>query len=97
MDIKEIIRNLEHYNNWRRDDDNKYTMPDPKQIGITIDAAISELKKSLTHDVVCIVCHTKLTDAEINTNIQMSAPECDVICEVCWQQLNQENYEQYEP
>lgn len=52
MDIKEIIKNLEHYNNWRRDNDNEYTMPEPKQIGITIDAAISELKKLLICDVV---------------------------------------------
>lgn len=52
MDIKEIIKNLEHYNNWRRDNDNEYTMPEPKQIGITIDATISELNKLLICDVV---------------------------------------------
>lgn len=51
MDIKEIIKNLEHYNNWRRDNDNEYTMPEPKQIGLTIDAAISELNKLLICDV----------------------------------------------
>ena len=27
MDIKDIIENLEHYNNWRRDNDDTYTMP----------------------------------------------------------------------
>lgn len=52
MDIKEIIKNLEHYNNWRRDNDDKYTMPEPKQIGIAIDFAISELNKLLIYDVV---------------------------------------------
>ena len=52
MDIKDIIKNLEHYNNWRRDNDDIYTMPEPKQIGLTIDAAISELNKLLICDVV---------------------------------------------
>ena len=51
MDIKDIIENLEHYNNWRRDNDDTYTMPEPKQIGLTIDAAISELNKLL----ICVV------------------------------------------
>ena len=52
MNIKEIIKNLEHYNNWRRDNDDKYTMPEPNQIGIAIDSAISELNKLLICDVV---------------------------------------------
>jgi len=47
MELKEIIKNLEHYNNWRRDNDNKYTMPDTKLLGITIDEAISKLNELL--------------------------------------------------
>jgi hypothetical protein len=45
MELKEIIKNLEHYNNWRRDNDNKYTMPDTKLLGITIDEAIIKLNE----------------------------------------------------
>lgn len=45
MTINEIIRNLEAYNNWRRDNDDIYDMPNPRDIGITIDNAISELNK----------------------------------------------------
>ena len=51
MELKEIIKNLRHYNNWRRDNDSKYIMPEPKQVGLTIDAAISKLNKLLIYDV----------------------------------------------
>ena len=36
---------LKWYNSWRRDDNvpNSYEMPDPKEIGIAIDVAISAL------------------------------------------------------
>jgi hypothetical protein len=43
MEIEEIIKRLEYYNEWRRGADTK--MPRPKDIGKTIDAAIAELKK----------------------------------------------------
>jgi len=52
MELKEIIKNLEHYNNWRRDNDNEYTMPEPKLLGLTIDAAISKLNELLICGVV---------------------------------------------
>jgi hypothetical protein len=45
MEITEIIENLKLLNNWRRDNENKYIMPEPKQIGLTIDCAIKELSK----------------------------------------------------
>jgi len=47
LELKKIINKLEQYNNWRKDNDNKYTMPEPEQVGVTIDAAIIELNKLL--------------------------------------------------
>ena len=45
MTIEEARDLLKRYNAWRRDDNvpNSYEMPDPKEIGIAIDVAISAL------------------------------------------------------
>lgn len=50
MNIKETIKKLEAYNKWRRDNDCKYEMPNPKEIGLAIDKAIRELKKRVDED-----------------------------------------------
>ena len=43
MKIKNIIKVLERYNEWRRGDDSE--MLEPRFIGFVIDEAIRELKK----------------------------------------------------
>lgn len=45
MTIEEARDLLKRYNTWRRDNNvpNSYEMPDPKEIGIAIDVAISAL------------------------------------------------------
>lgn len=49
MKIQEAIAILEAHNKWRRDQNvpSKYEMTDPKMLGIAIDTAIRELKKTL--------------------------------------------------
>lgn len=43
--LKEIIKTLEKFNLWRRDDEGKHPMPDPTAIGIALDKAIETLKQ----------------------------------------------------
>lgn len=47
MDIKKAIKILELHNKWRRDNEGKYKMEDPKELGVAIDLVINELKKLL--------------------------------------------------
>ena len=42
MKVEEIIKRLHDYQKWRRGAD--LPMPNPKELGITIDAAIRELR-----------------------------------------------------
>jgi len=53
MKIKEAIEILTKHNEWRRNDNvpNDLLMQEPKQIGIAIDLAISELNKLIIPDV----------------------------------------------
>ena len=44
MTIEKAIEILELHNKWRRDDDGKYEMAEPKELGEAIDLVISELK-----------------------------------------------------
>lgn len=63
----------------------------------TNDKNSTNISLRIPHVVCCALCNDELTETEINTNLQMGAPESDAICEKCWQRLNQENYEQYNP
>ena len=49
MTIEEARDLLVHFNKWRRDDHipNKYDMPNPKDIGVAIDVAVSVLNAML--------------------------------------------------
>lgn len=53
MEIEEVIKNLEHHNKWRRDDNvpNSYPMLSPKILGETIDEAIRLLKEYKAQEV----------------------------------------------
>ena len=44
MDIKKAIKILELHNKWRRDNDGKYEMAEPKELGKAIDLVVSEFK-----------------------------------------------------
>lgn len=44
----EALQTLQHYQNWRRDNNNNYAMPAPKQIGKAIDVAIQTLKNEVS-------------------------------------------------
>lgn len=46
MKIQKAIEILELHNLWRRDNDNKYEMANPKELGIAIDTVLSEVKKT---------------------------------------------------
>lgn len=45
MELKKAIEILELHNKWRRDNDSKYEIADPKELGIAIDVIINEIKK----------------------------------------------------
>jgi len=44
MKIQKAIEILEIHNKWRRDNDGKYKMAEPKELGIAIDTVVSEFK-----------------------------------------------------
>ena len=68
-----------------------------KNLDMSTENSKTEQPCTLHGGVCCALCNDELTEIEINTNLQMGALESDAICERCWQQRNQENYEQYEP
>jgi hypothetical protein len=45
MNIEKAIQILELHNKWRRDNDGKYEMAEPKELGKAIDLVVSEFKK----------------------------------------------------
>lgn len=45
MSIEEACIILKLFNLWRRDDDGKFSQPDPKEVGESIDIAIDVLKQ----------------------------------------------------
>jgi hypothetical protein len=44
MNIERAIEILELHNKWRRDNDGKYEMAKPKELGVAIDTVVSEFK-----------------------------------------------------
>ena len=44
MNIEKAIEILELHNKWRRDNNSKYEMAEPKELGIAIDTVVSEFK-----------------------------------------------------
>lgn len=44
MNIEKAIEILELHNKWRRDNDGKYEMAEPKELGKAIDLVVSEFK-----------------------------------------------------
>ena len=44
MNIEKAIEILELHNKWRRDNDGKYEMAEPKELGIAIDVVVAEVK-----------------------------------------------------
>lgn len=44
MNIEKAIEILEIHNKWRRDNDGKYEMVEPKELGKAIDSVVSEFK-----------------------------------------------------
>ena len=51
MNIEKAIKILELHNKWRRDNENKYIMADPKELGEAIDLVVSEFKKFYLQNV----------------------------------------------
>ncbi len=50
MTIKQAIEIVELHNKWRRDNDNKFKMADPKELGIALDLLVTVAKN------VCKMC-----------------------------------------
>lgn len=50
MTIKQAIEIVELHNKWRRDNDNKFKMADPKELGIALDILVGVVKN------VCKMC-----------------------------------------
>lgn len=48
MTKTEALQTLQHYQKWRRDNDNNYAMPEPAQIGKALDIAIKTLKQEVS-------------------------------------------------
>jgi hypothetical protein len=44
MNIEKAVEILELHNKWRRDNDGKYEMAEPKELGKAIDLVVSEFK-----------------------------------------------------
>lgn len=44
MTIKQAIEIVELHNKWRRDDNNKFKMADPKELGIALDILVGVAK-----------------------------------------------------
>jgi hypothetical protein len=44
MTIKQAIEIVELHNKWRRDNDNKFKMGDPKEIGVALDILVGVAK-----------------------------------------------------
>lgn len=45
MTKEQVIKTLQAYNEWRRDNDGIYEMPHPKELGIAVDTAIELLSE----------------------------------------------------
>jgi hypothetical protein len=52
---------------------------------------------SLANVVCCALCNTELEDYEIATCRQMGATEPEMICETCWNRIQNEGYENVMP
>ena len=44
MTIRQAIEIVELHNKWRRDNDNKFKMADPKELGIALDTLVAVAK-----------------------------------------------------
>ena len=51
----------------------------------------------ITHVVCCALCNQELEEYEINTCRQMGATEPEMICETCWDRIQNEGYENVMP
>ena len=47
MKISKAIKILDHHNRWRRGNDNRLKMDDPKQLGIAIDTILEDYNRIL--------------------------------------------------
>jgi len=55
MKLPDIIRNLVHFNKWRRGKD--FEQPNAMEVGVLIDNAIAELRKRTKPYIVCAAIH----------------------------------------
>lgn len=51
MTINKALKVLKAYNLWRRDNDGKYEMPHPAELGKAVDVAIKELTKIVKNEM----------------------------------------------
>lgn len=54
MTLQEAIKILDLYNKWRRDNDGKYDMPKPKEIGEAIDLVVSHLRENINQATLAV-------------------------------------------
>lgn len=76
MDLKSAINILSEHNKWRRDNDGKHQMTEPKELGIAIDTVVSEFKNlNLQNTGVSLPSKDEAVNTGFNKVVAQNVPE----------------------
>ena len=81
MNPAEVAATLRQFNGWRRDFDDKFEQPDPREIGEAIDAAI-EMIERLEAAESSVAWHQRRFMALQMHQTKMREPERTIVCDI---------------